>query len=108
MDWAARLASMKISATVTARPDSVSDPPVRLSMQIEVRASARRCPCPWWGRTGEFGFPFGQGFFDDAAVDTGELTPQFEDRFVQVGLDDQVATSEGVGLVGRTDFPESV
>ena len=51
-DWAVRWASMNTSATVTALPVPSSEVPVNESRQMEVRASARLCPCPWWGRTG--------------------------------------------------------
>ena len=96
-DSAARLASMKTSATVTAR--SVPDPselPVRVSMQMEVKASARRCPCPWWGRTGSSPSRAVRAFSMMRPSIPGRCSPQFEDRFVQAGLDHQIPVLEHI------------
>jgi hypothetical protein len=38
----------------------------------------------------------------------GELSPQFEDRFVEGWLDHQIAVLEDVGFVGRGDVAEPV
>ncbi len=111
-DWAAWVASMNTSATVTARPRSgfwlfgaageavEADGGEGVGSPLSLPLSVGECR--------QFGFSLGEGFLDDAAVYAGELSPQFEDRFVQAGLDHQIATLKHVLLVGRGDLSEAV
>ena len=101
---------MNTSATVTALPVSEPSEPAGEGVEAdggEGVGSPLSLPLSV-GECRQFGFPLGEGFLDDAAVDAGELSPQFEDRFVQAGLDHQIAGLKHVFLVGGGDLSEAV
>ena len=93
---------MNTSATVTARPRLPLLRRFRSGVQADGGQSVGPAlPLPLIGQDGKFGFPGGECFFDDAAIDSGEPSPQLVDRFVQVGLDHQIPIGiEHIRLIG--------